>query len=82
MKQVIFSGWNLFRLMRLVLGLLVVVQSVMMKDVFFGLMGLLLSGLAIFNIGCCGVGGCQVNTRGNNEHKTTDISYEEVTNGK
>jgi len=82
MKQAILSGWNLFRVMRLALGLLVVVQSVMMKDVFFALMGLLLSGLAIFNIGCCGVGGCQVNAHGNKEHKTTDISYEEVTKGK
>jgi len=82
MKQTILSGWNLYRVLSLVRGLMVVVQSIILKDVFFGLMGLLLSGLAILNIGCCGVGGCQVNTRGNHEHKTTDISYEEVTDRK
>lgn len=82
MKQTILTGWNVFRFMRLVLGLMVLVQSFYLKDVFFGLMGLLLSGLALFNIGCCGVGGCQVNTTRNDQEKTTDITYEEVTGRK
>lgn len=80
MKQMILQNWNFFRLLRLILGV-VVVQAVMMKDIFFGLAGLLFSAMAIFNIGCCGMGGCQVrSTMG--EKKSNDISYEEVSGNK
>lgn len=77
MKQVIFSNWNFMRVFRLMIGIAILAQSVIAKDMLFGLAGLLFSGMAIFNIGCCGVGGCYTNPKINSETQK-DIEYEEV----
>jgi hypothetical protein len=54
----IFSNWNGMRFIRLMMGLAIVVQSVIVRDAVAGCLGLLLSGMAVFNIGCCGGGTC------------------------
>ncbi len=77
MKQIIFNNWTFIRFIRLAMGIAIVVQAVIAKDVLFGIAGLLFTGLAIFNLGCCGTGGCFTSI---NKNKITskDISYEEV----
>ena len=77
MKNVIFSNWNFMRVFRLIIGIAILVQSVIAKDMLFGLAGLLFSGMAVFNIGCCGMGGCYTNPAINSETKK-EIDYEEV----
>lgn len=77
MKQMIVSNWNFMRVLRLIMGIAIVVQAVMAKDALFGLAGLLLTGMAIFNVGCCGTGGCNTPAKKNAE-TTKDITYEEV----
>lgn len=77
MKQVILSNWNFMRFFRLIIGIAILVQSVIVKDMLFGLAGLLFSSMALFNIGCCGIGGCYANPKINSETKK-DIEYEEV----
>ena len=80
MKQSILSSWNFFRFFRLGIGLVILVQAVLVRDVLFGIAGLLFTGMAVFNVGCCGIGGCSTpNTAAKKTHETTkDIRYEEV----
>jgi hypothetical protein len=77
MKQVIFSNWNFMRFLRLGLGIFIIVQSIMAKDWTMGILGLLFTAMPVFNIGCCGTGGCNTPTKKTFE-TTKDISYEEV----
>ncbi len=77
MKQVIFSNWNFMRFLRLGLGIAIIVQSVMAGNWTMGILGLLFTAMPVFNIGCCGTGGCNAPTKKTSE-TTKDISYEEV----
>ena len=80
MKQSILSNWSFFRILRLGIGIAISVQAVMARDVLFGIAGLLFTGMAFFNVGCCGMGGCSspaINQKKSSE-TTKDISYEEV----
>ena len=77
MKQGLFNNWSIFRFLRLSIGIAIIVQAVAAKDVLFGIAGLLFTGMAVFNVGCCGMGGCNTLTKKNSE-TTKDITYEEV----
>lgn len=65
------------RFLRLGLGLAVLIQAIIAKDMLFVLLGLGFTALPVFNIGCCGTGGCYLppNKQAGN---TKDIPYEEV----
>lgn len=77
MKQTILTNWTFVRILRLLLGLGIIVQAVIVKDTFLGVAGLLFSSMAVFNIGCCGTGGCA--TIPKKSSKTIhDTTYEEV----
>lgn len=80
MKQSILSNLNFFRFLRLGIGIAILVQAVMARDVLFGIAGLLFTGMAVFNVGCYGMGGC--NTPNTTTKKTAEtikhITYEEV----
>ncbi len=77
MKQAILSNWNFMRFVRLGLGIAIIVQSVLIKDWTMGIIGVLFTSMPVFNIGCCGVGGCAAPVKKSNE-TTKDITYEEV----
>ena len=77
MKQTIFYNWNFMRFIRLVLGIFIIVQSVIVKDWAIGLLGIFFTAMPLFNIGCCGAGGCSVLIKKTTEN-TKDVSYEEV----
>ncbi len=77
MKQALLSNWTFFRILRLVIGIVIIVQAVMTKDSLFGVAGLMITSMAIFNVGCCGAGGCNTQTKKTSE-TTKDIHYEEV----
>ena len=77
MKQVLFSNWNFMRFIRLILGITIIVQSIITKDWVVGVLGVLFTGMPIFNIGCCAVSGCATPSKKVAE-TTKDISYEEV----
>ncbi len=77
MKQIIFSNWNFMRFLRLGLGIAIIVQAAMAGNWTMGILGLLFTAMPVFNIGCCGAGGCNTPTKKTFE-TTKDISYEEV----
>lgn len=77
MKQAIFSNWNFMRFLRLALGIAIIVQSVIAKDWTLGIVGAVFTLMPVFNIGCCGAGGCAT-TRPITYETTKDVTYEEV----
>ena len=79
MKQLLLTNWNFFRLIRLFLGVMIVVQSFEVKDWMYGLVGILFSLMALFNKGCCSVNGCATPIKKiENNESTEEISYKEV----
>lgn len=77
MKRVIFSNWNLIRVLRLAMGIAILVQAVMAKDILFSMLGILFTAMPVFNLGCCAPGNCTVPP--SKDHSiTNDINYEEV----
>ena len=71
------KGWGLMRSIRLLLGILIVVQGIQTKDWSFAILGGLLSLMPIINIGCCGAYGCRTAAKSDN-NRTETITYEEV----
>ena len=65
------------RAIRLLLGVVIVVQGIVVRDWTFALMGGALSIMPLLNIGCCGVSGCNVPASRKSKN-TEDITYEEV----
>lgn len=82
--KTILSNWNFFRFIRLGLGIFILIQGIIMGDKFSILLGSLFTLMPLFNIGCCGIGACDVNynTPKKNDLTTKEISYEEVVDKK
>jgi hypothetical protein len=72
----ILQAWNFVRILRLVLGMAILVQGIATRDGVTILLGAALAGLAVMNVGCCGVNGCAVNPTSN--AKIEEVQYEEV----
>ena len=65
------------RFIRLVLGIVIIVQSLIIKDWAIGLLGILFTAMPLFNIGCCGSNTCYTPTKKVSE-SPKEITYEEV----
>jgi hypothetical protein len=78
--RLILQGWNLMRILRLVLAIAILVQGIITKDAVSIILGLIVGGMAITNTGCCGSSGCEVKSTGTN--KTNRIHYEELDHKK
>jgi hypothetical protein len=74
------SNWNLFRVIRLLLGIAVIVKGAAGGEVVFAIAGGLVALMALANIGCCGSNGCAVPISSQKVAgtKQNDITYEEV----
>lgn len=77
MKETILSNWTLMRFLRLGMGIAILVQAVIAKDILFAFAGFIFTALPVFNMGCCGTAGCAAPLK-KNQDSTKDISYEEV----
>ena len=74
------TGWNVVRIIRLLLGIAALIQGIIEKETWmFVAGGVLLLG-AILNLGCCGSSGCSLPTP--NQNKINKIQYEEVDTSK
>ncbi len=72
-----FKSWDLMRVFRLAMGIFVIVQGVRGGHWALVILGLAVSMMPLWNIGCCGTTGCQV-PASKKERDVEDISYEEV----
>ena len=77
MKQTILSNWTLMRFLRLAIGIAILVQAVIAKDVLFAFLGLAFTAMPVFNVGCCGTNRCYTPAKKTTDAKK-DITYEEV----
>ena len=77
MKRTILANWTLMRFLRLAMGIAILVQAVIAKDMLFALAGIVFTAMPVFNVGCCGTAGCAAPPK-RNQDTTKDIIYEEV----
>ena len=78
MKFIEIENWNLMRLIRLIGGIYFCVGGVMKGDIISGVLGGILLIQAVYNLGCCGVNGCNTNINQKGENKITDVEFEEI----
>lgn len=82
MKMLLLKGWNFMRILRLIMGIVVIVFAIFNHDTILGLAGGFLVLMSVLNIGCCGVGSCPVparNIKGKIADKETEKTpYEEI----
>ena len=78
MMKAVLNNWSVMRGLRLQMGLIILVQSIIQKDIALGIAAGILLLLAIANIGCCGPNGCTVNF--SNLKKEKEITYEKLDN--
>jgi len=69
--------WDLMRVLRLALGIIIIVQGVQAKEWLFVALGGLFSLMPLLNIGCCGASGCNTPVS-KSDKKVEDITYEEI----
>lgn len=75
------SQWNAMRIIRLVLGVVIVIQGLSTNDYAIALLGGLFTLMPLLNVGCCGTNGCSttpIQRKRNTTSGTEDISFEEV----
>jgi len=77
MKQAFPSNWTFFRVLRLFIGVIMITQAIMTKEPLFGIAGLMITSMAILNVGCCGAGSCRIPIKKTSQ-PTKDIPFEEV----
>lgn len=76
--RTVLTHWNAMRLLRLVLGIIVIVQGVNNGEALYWVLGGMLVLMALANAGCCGAGGCTVDTRRTLLEEEKEVVYEEV----
>lgn len=59
----ILKNWDLARIIRLLLGMLIAIYSISSKDYIFLVLAGFLLFQAIINISCCGSAGCYTDTK-------------------
>lgn len=72
------TQWSLMRVLRIVIGGVGLVDAVSRHDMLLGAAGLFLLGMGLFNIGCCGIGGCTTGFNKAGESAQRDVVFEEV----
>ena len=77
MKQTILSNWTFIRFLRLGMGIAIMAQAIIAKDILFSFLGLIFTAMPVFNIGCCGTQERYV-PADKNQDKAKEITYEEV----
>lgn len=79
LKQTLLTGWNFMRWLRLILGLYMGVQAIMLHDAFSGVFSAFFLFQSLTNTGCCGAGGCAVPMSSSRKmNKTEETEFEEV----
>lgn len=79
----LLQNWTLMRGLRLLLGVIVLIQGIVSRDLFMGAMSAFLIATSLFNVGCCGSGGCGINfIKMKNKNTIEDVDFEEVVSKK
>lgn len=74
--KAILNNWTIVRGLRLLIGLIALIQSVNQKDTTLGILGFFVLFTTVANVGCCGRNVCALNFR--NLKKQKEATYEEL----
>lgn len=77
MLQRLLNGWNFIRVLYLIAGIMMVVQSVADRQWLLALIGLYFAVMGLFAIGCAG-GSCYAPPASKNNHDLSKTEFEEV----
>jgi len=77
MIQNIYKNWNFFRVFRLAIGVLLMVEALKSANWFLVLVGAVFVLMPLLDIGCCATGNCPVPT-GNSKATIDEVEYEEI----
>jgi hypothetical protein len=77
MLKNLLQNWNFMRIIRLVIGGYALIEAYKGQDTLMGLLGFVLVGMAMLNVGC-GEQGCGVPVRKSNQAVNDAIEYEEI----
>ena len=79
MKQRILTGWNFVRVLYLLMGITLIIQSIMAHQYGMAFLGAYVAGLSVLGLGCMG-GHCNVQPTRAKPHanNTQDVKFEEV----
>jgi hypothetical protein len=69
MKKIFHAPWTLQRIIRLILGGIILIHGLLRGESIFLLAGGVIGLMAILNIGCCSAGGCSIKPGGKLELK-------------
>jgi hypothetical protein len=82
MKNRIFTGWTVSRLMYLLLGLLIIIQAIVDRQYFGIPFGLYFAAMGIFAFGCAGGNcfgaNCSSSYKNKSGTKEKDTIFEEI----
>jgi hypothetical protein len=73
----LLQNWNFMRIIRLVIGGYALVEAIRSQDTLMGLLGFVLVGMAILNVGC-GAQRCGVPNPRNSKTSREEVTYEEI----
>ncbi len=78
MKDRILYNWNPGRIIRVVLGSMVLIQGLMLHEYVLALLGGLIGLLALLGINTCGAASCTTGPIKRSAHHKTERLYEEL----
>ena len=81
LKQKLLTNWDVIRIFRLGIGIMLLVSGVLSKDWMMGLFSLFFLYQAVTNTGCCGTASCFTNPpdkRNDNSRQIEEVEYEEI----
>lgn len=70
MKETILKNWNVWRIIRLILSIVVVIAGITNADNFLVAGGVFILFQSVFNTGCCATGNCS--------DDSCEVKYEKV----
>ena len=77
MRNRIINNWTLPRILRVIIGMVIIGEAISRADLILGLAATVFPGMGVLNIGCCGSGACYTPIK-NSKSDPKDIGYEEV----
>lgn len=77
MKHRILNGWTFPRIIYLMMGLIIIIQSIISRQWIGIFPGGYFVAMGLFALGCAG-GNCNPEVKQNNKKDTGDIPFEEI----
>ena len=77
MKNRLLNNWTLPRILRVIIGMIIIGEAIFRADMVTGLAGTIFTAMGVFDVGCCGAGGCYTPLK-KTAAVSEDINYEEI----